>query len=62
MKFPIYFDLILTFNQPQKNVITCLFREVAKVIHDELIFLLAGFSFTSIHNSHDNKGKGRESI
>ena len=38
MKFPIYFYLILTFDQLQKNVSTCPFRQVAKIIHSELYF------------------------
>ena len=44
MKFPIYFYLILTFDQLQKNVSTCPFRQVAKIIHSELyIFFYLGF-------------------
>ena len=38
MKFPIYFHVILTFGQLQKNVTMCPFRQVAKMIHNESFF------------------------
>ena len=51
MKFSIYFCLILTFGQLQKNVTTCPFRRVVKIIHNESFFFLSGFSFTNILDS-----------
>ena len=38
MKFSIYFCLILTFGQLQKNVTVCPFRWVVKKIHNESFF------------------------
>ena len=43
MKFSIYFCLILTFGQLQKNVATCPFRRVVKIIHNESFFFSLGF-------------------
>ena len=44
MKFSIYFCLILTFGQLQKNVTTCPFRRVAKIIHLRIgFFFCLGF-------------------
>ena len=43
MKFYIYFCLILIFGQLQKNVTTCPFLRVAKIIHNESFFFYLGF-------------------
>ena len=61
MKFPIYFYLILTFDQPQKNVTTCPFPRVAKIINNKFFFL-SELSFMNIHYSHGSRGRGRVSI
>ena len=58
MKFHIYFDLILTFSQPQKNVITCLSRQVAKVTHDESIFFSTWVFFHEHSQLTWQQGKG----
>ena len=58
MKFPIYFYLILTFGQLQKNVATCPFQRVAKIINNESFF----FSIWVFYHKHSRftwqQGKG----
>ena len=63
MKFPIYFYVILTFGQVQKNVTPCPFRWVAKIIHNESYFFsLSEFSFTNIYDSHGSRERGTASV
>ena len=60
MKFSIYFCLILTFGQLQKNVTTCPFRRVGKMIHNESFFfsILVFFHEHSRLTWQEGKGKG----
>ena len=46
MKFSIYFCLILTFGQLQKNVTMCPFRRVAKIIRNKSGFFFFFFFFS----------------
>ena len=61
MKFSIYFCLILTFGQLQKNVTKCPFRRVAKIIRNESFFFFSVWVFF-----HENsrftwqQGKGED--
>ena len=57
MKFPIYFYRILTFGQLQKNVITCPFQRVAKIIQNESFFCYLGF-LSRTFTIHMAAGKG----
>ena len=50
MKFFIYFCLILTFGQLQKNVATCPFRWVVKIIHKESFFFFSIWVFFHEHS------------
>ena len=60
MKFFIYFCLILTFGQVQKNVTTCPCRRIAKIIHNESFFfsILVFFPEHSGFTWQQGKGEG----
>ena len=57
MRFPIYFCRILTFGKLQKNVITCSFRGVVKIIQNESFFCYLGF-LSQTFTIHMAAGKG----